>query len=113
MQLPRPATRTIRPSEHSNGSDGQVHAAWNLLSPDLLRSFIFEGKLLTTCKEIQVTNNVTKDGDYDLNVRGRVLKVPREPLLTDFHLDPATGKCFLDVCVFPSDPLLRHAAGEP
>ncbi|GAB1299762.1 A disintegrin and metalloproteinase with thrombospondin motifs 20 [Apodemus speciosus] len=32
-------------------------------------------KLLTTCKEIQVANNVTKDGDYDLNVRGRMLKI--------------------------------------
>lgn len=64
-----------RPSEHSNDSEGQVHAAWDLLRVDVSRDFILEGKLFATCKEIQVTKNITKDGDYDLNIRGRTVKV--------------------------------------
>lgn len=34
-----------------------------------------QGKLFTTCKEIRVMNNITKDGDYDLNIRGRIVKI--------------------------------------
>lgn len=64
-----------RPSEYSNDSEGQVHAAWDLLSVDVSHDFILEGKLFATCKEIQVTKNITKDGDYDLNIRGRTVKV--------------------------------------
>ncbi|XP_034372581.1 A disintegrin and metalloproteinase with thrombospondin motifs 20 isoform X1 [Arvicanthis niloticus] len=46
------------------------------LKPDAQKKcYANDCKLLTTCKEIQVTNNVTKDGDYDLNVRGRILKI--------------------------------------
>nr|XP_004668589.2 A disintegrin and metalloproteinase with thrombospondin motifs 20 isoform X2 [Jaculus jaculus] len=32
-------------------------------------------KSFTTCKEIQVKNNVSKDGDYYLNIKGRIIKI--------------------------------------
>lgn len=102
-----------RPSEYSSDSEGQVRAAWELLSVDVSHDFVLEGKLFATCKEIQVAKNITKDGDYDLNIEGRMVKVLWKPFLIDFNFEPVFGKCFLEICVFPVDPLLRHATGEP
>lgn len=47
----------------------------NLFSVDKLCSLVLEGKTFTSCKEIQVKNNITKDGDYYLNINGRIIKV--------------------------------------
>lgn len=47
----------------------------NLFLADKLYSLVLEGKTFTSCKEIQVKNNITRDGDYYLNIKGRVIKV--------------------------------------
>ncbi|EGW14869.1 A disintegrin and metalloproteinase with thrombospondin motifs 20 [Cricetulus griseus] len=45
------------------------------LKPDAQKKcYANDCKSLTTCKEIQVMNNITKDGDYDLNIKGRIVK---------------------------------------
>lgn len=48
---------------------------FNLFIVDKLYSLILEGKTFTSCKEIQGENNITKDGDYYLNIEGRIIKV--------------------------------------
>ncbi|ERE86040.1 A disintegrin and metalloproteinase with thrombospondin motif 20-like protein [Cricetulus griseus] len=46
------------------------------LKPDAQKKcYANDCKSLTTCKEIQVMNNITKDGDYDLNIKGRIVKI--------------------------------------
>ncbi|XP_008824822.1 A disintegrin and metalloproteinase with thrombospondin motifs 20 isoform X2 [Nannospalax galili] len=46
------------------------------LKPDAQKKcYASDCKSFTTCKEIQVKNNVTKDGDYYLNIWGRMLKI--------------------------------------
>ncbi|XP_057647833.1 A disintegrin and metalloproteinase with thrombospondin motifs 20 [Chionomys nivalis] len=46
------------------------------LKPDAQKKcYANDCKLFATCKEIQVTKNITKDGDYDLNIRGRTVKI--------------------------------------
>ncbi|KAI5158822.1 A Disintegrin And Metalloproteinase With Thrombospondin Motifs 20 [Manis pentadactyla] len=32
-------------------------------------------KTLSSCREIQVKNNITKDGDYYVNIKGRIIKI--------------------------------------
>uniref|UniRef100_A0A8C0P5N1 ADAM metallopeptidase with thrombospondin type 1 motif 20 n=1 Tax=Canis lupus familiaris TaxID=9615 RepID=A0A8C0P5N1_CANLF len=39
------------------------------------KCYINDCKTFTSCKEIQVKNNITKDGDYDLNINGRIIKI--------------------------------------
>jgi len=48
---------------------------------DKLYSLVLEGKTFTSCKEIQMKNNITKDGDYYLNIKGRITKVLRKQFL--------------------------------
>ena len=59
----------------------------NLFVVDKLYSLIFEGKTFTSCKEIQGKNNITKDGDYYLNIEGRIIKVLGKQFLFDFNTD--------------------------
>ncbi|XP_019508609.1 PREDICTED: A disintegrin and metalloproteinase with thrombospondin motifs 20, partial [Hipposideros armiger] len=40
-----------------------------------LHLLVLEGKTFTSCKAIQQQNNITKDGDYYLNVKGRIIKI--------------------------------------
>lgn len=54
---------------------------------DKLCSLVLEGKTFTSCKEIQVKNNITKDGDYYLNIKGRITKVLCKQFLFDFNTD--------------------------
>lgn len=59
----------------------------NLFIVDKLYPLVLEGKTFTSCKEIQVKNNITKDGDYYLNIKGRIIKVLWRQLLFDFSID--------------------------
>jgi len=46
------------------------------LKPDAQKKcYVNDCKTFTSCKEIQVKNNITKDGDYYLNINGRIIKV--------------------------------------
>lgn len=54
---------------------------------DKLCSLVLEGKTFMSCKEIQVKNNITKDGDYYLNIKGRITKVLCKQFLFDFNTD--------------------------
>lgn len=59
----------------------------NLPIVDKLCSLDLEGKTLSSCREIQVKNNITKDGDYYVNIKGRIIKVLREQPLFDCRID--------------------------
>ncbi|XP_006888295.1 PREDICTED: A disintegrin and metalloproteinase with thrombospondin motifs 20-like [Elephantulus edwardii] len=41
----------------------------------LKKCYVNDCKTLTSCKEIQVKNNIKKDGDYYLNIKGRAIKI--------------------------------------
>lgn len=58
----------------------------NLFIVDKLYSLILEGKTFSSCKEIQAENNITKDGDYYLNIKGRIIKVLCTQFLFDFNV---------------------------
>lgn len=58
----------------------------NLLIFGKLYLLVLEGKTFTSCKEIQ-ERNITKDGDYYLNIEGRMIKVLWEQFLFDFNID--------------------------
>ncbi|XP_021098766.1 A disintegrin and metalloproteinase with thrombospondin motifs 20 isoform X3 [Heterocephalus glaber] len=46
------------------------------LKPDAQKKcYIYDCKSFTTCKDIQVKNNITEDGDYYLNIKGRIIKI--------------------------------------
>lgn len=46
------------------------------LKPDAQKKcYVHDCKTFTSCKEIQVKNNITKDGDYYLNIKGRIIKI--------------------------------------
>ncbi|KAB0378513.1 hypothetical protein FD755_010091 [Muntiacus reevesi] len=46
------------------------------LKPDAQKKcYVSDCKTFTSCKEIQVKNNITKDGDYYLNTKGRITKI--------------------------------------
>ncbi|KAF4010344.1 hypothetical protein G4228_001448 [Cervus hanglu yarkandensis] len=46
------------------------------LKPDAQKKcYVSDCKTFTSCKEIQVKNNITKDGDYYLNIKGRITKI--------------------------------------
>ncbi|KAF6117232.1 ADAM metallopeptidase with thrombospondin type 1 motif 20 [Phyllostomus discolor] len=46
------------------------------LKPDAHKKcYVNDCKTFTSCKEIQGKNNITKDGDYYLNIEGRIIKV--------------------------------------
>ena len=47
----------------------------NLFIVDKSYALVLTGKTFTTCKEIQVKNNSAKDGDYYLNIKGKIIKV--------------------------------------
>lgn len=49
--------------------------AWNVFIVDKFNLLVLEGKTFTSCKEIQRQNNITEDGDYYLNIKGRIIKV--------------------------------------
>uniref|UniRef100_G3UGB1 GON domain-containing protein n=1 Tax=Loxodonta africana TaxID=9785 RepID=G3UGB1_LOXAF len=39
------------------------------------KCYVDDCKTFTSCKEIQVRNNITKDGEYYLNIKGRIIKI--------------------------------------
>ncbi|ELR55619.1 A disintegrin and metalloproteinase with thrombospondin motifs 20 [Bos mutus] len=46
------------------------------LKPDAQKKcYVSDCKTFTSCKEIQMKNNITKDGDYYLNIKGRITKI--------------------------------------
>ncbi|KAI4546484.1 hypothetical protein MG293_003039 [Ovis ammon polii] len=46
------------------------------LKPDAQKKcYVSDCKTFMSCKEIQVKNNITKDGDYYLNIKGRITKI--------------------------------------
>ncbi|XP_051706363.1 A disintegrin and metalloproteinase with thrombospondin motifs 20 isoform X2 [Oryctolagus cuniculus] len=47
------------------------------------KCYVSDCNSLTTCKEIQVKNNITDDGDHLLNVKGRLIKIH----CADMHSD--------------------------
>ncbi|XP_015414045.1 PREDICTED: A disintegrin and metalloproteinase with thrombospondin motifs 20 [Myotis davidii] len=54
------------------------------LKPDAQKKcYVNDCKTFTSCKEIQGENNITKDGDYYLNIEGRIIKV----YCADMHLE--------------------------
>ncbi|XP_048206844.1 A disintegrin and metalloproteinase with thrombospondin motifs 20 [Perognathus longimembris pacificus] len=58
------------------------------LKPDAQKKcYAHDCKSLATCKEIQVTNNTTKDGDYYLNVKGRIIKVHCSGMTTESPME--------------------------
>lgn len=65
----------------------KLYCVFNLFIVDKLYSLIVEGKTFTSCKEIQGENNITEDGDYYLNIEGRIIKVLWTLLLLDFNTD--------------------------
>uniref|UniRef100_H0V4Q3 ADAM metallopeptidase with thrombospondin type 1 motif 20 n=1 Tax=Cavia porcellus TaxID=10141 RepID=H0V4Q3_CAVPO len=54
------------------------------LKPDAQKKcYVNDCKSFSTCKDIQVKGNVTKDGDYYLNIKGRIIKIH----CVDMHLE--------------------------
>ncbi|XP_033619477.1 A disintegrin and metalloproteinase with thrombospondin motifs 20 isoform X5 [Fukomys damarensis] len=46
------------------------------LKPDAQKKcYVYDCKSFTSCKDIQIKNNITKDGDYYLNIKGRIIKI--------------------------------------
>ncbi|KAK2492450.1 hypothetical protein MC885_010159 [Smutsia gigantea] len=46
------------------------------LKPDAQKKcYVNDCKTLSNCREIQVKNNITKDGDYYINIKGRIIKI--------------------------------------
>ncbi|XP_057347391.1 A disintegrin and metalloproteinase with thrombospondin motifs 20 isoform X3 [Manis pentadactyla] len=46
------------------------------LKPDAQKKcYVSDCKTLSSCREIQVKNNITKDGDYYVNIKGRIIKI--------------------------------------
>ncbi|XP_060513873.2 A disintegrin and metalloproteinase with thrombospondin motifs 20 isoform X1 [Panthera onca] len=46
------------------------------LKPDAQKKcYVNDCKTFTSCKEIQVKSNITMDGDYYLNIKGRIIKI--------------------------------------
>lgn len=46
------------------------------LKPDAQKKcYVYDCKSFTSCKDIQIKNNITKDGDYYLNIKGKIIKI--------------------------------------